>query len=71
METLCGAPWSCFKSIYLREKFPADGERSTNGLIRGSFSKQTKKALNDPSTIDKNFRFYVKKEQFQLLDFPG
>ncbi len=56
---------------YLREKFPGDGKRSTSGVIHGSFGEHIKKALSDPSTADKNFRFYVKKERFQLLDLPN
>ncbi len=56
---------------YLSEKFPADGKRNTSGVIHGSIAVRIKEALKDPSTADKNFRFYVNKDHFQLLDLPN
>ena len=56
---------------YLAEKFPEEGKRSTSGVIHQSFSKRIKDCLKDPSTAEKSFRFYVKKERFELLDLPN
>ena len=56
---------------FLAEKFPEDGKRSTSGVVHRSFSKRIKDCLKDPSSADKTFRFYVKKENFELLDLPN
>ena len=56
---------------YLAEKFPEEGKRSTGGVIHQSFSKRIKDCLKDPSTADKSFWFYVKKECFELFDLPS
>ena len=56
---------------YLTEKIPKDSKHSTSGVVHLSFSKRIKDCLKDPSSADKTFRFYVKKEHFELLNLPN
>ena len=56
---------------YLAESFPEEGKQSTSGVIHQSFSKQINDCLKDTSTADKSFRFYVKKERFELLNLAN
>ena len=53
------------------KKFPKDSKRSTSSVVHLSFSKRIKDCLKDPSSADKTFRFYMKKEHFELLDLPN
>ena len=56
---------------YLEERFPADAKRSTSGIITSSFGARIAEVVRNPTTGDKNIRFYVKKNRFQLLDLPS
>ena len=56
---------------FLSEKFPPDSKRGTSGTYYPKFGERIKATIKDPSTADKNLRFYVKKNKFQLLDLPS
>ena len=56
---------------YISSKFPSDGKRGTSGVLHAAFGEKVKSCLRDPSSVDKNFRFLVKKRGFQLLDLPS
>ena len=56
---------------YLDEKFPEDGKHSTSGVVHLSISEWIKDCLKDPSSADKTFRFYVKKEHLEFLNLPN
>ena len=56
---------------YISSKFPSDGKRGTSGVLHAAFGEKVKRCLCDPSSVDKNFRFLVKKRGFQLLDLPS
>ena len=58
---------------YISSKFPNDGnsKRGTSGVLHAAFGEKVKSCLRDPSSVDKNFRFLVKKRGFQLLDLPS
>ena len=43
----------------------------TSGVVHLSFSKWIKDCLKDPSSADKIFRFYVKKEHLKFLDLSN
>ena len=57
--------------VYISSKFPNDGKRGTSGVLHAAFGEKVKSCLRDPSSVDKNFRFLVKKRGFQLLDLPS
>ena len=58
-------------NTFLAERFPPDTKRSTSGVIRASFGERIVRIIQDPSTGDKNLRFWVKRHGFQLLDVPS
>ena len=59
-------------NTYLEERFPTAGKRSTSGTIRASLSAKISAVIRNPAAAgDKNFRFFVKKHGFQLLDLPS
>ena len=57
-------------SAFLDEKYPQQ-KRNTSGVIHKSFGQKIIECLKNPASADKNFRFYVKKGKFQLLDIPS
>ena len=57
---------------YTTERFPpAASKRSTSGVVYAAFGKKVATCLKDPTASDKNFRFWVKKRGFQLLNLPS
>ena len=56
---------------YVSERFPPGSKRSTSGVIYTAFGKKVAAILKDPTTGDKNIRFWVRKRGFQLLNLPS
>ena len=56
---------------FVSERFPVDAKRGTSGVVRAAFAQKIIHALKDPAAVDKNLRFYVKKNGFRLLDMPS
>ena len=56
--------------VYISAKFPNDGKGGTSGVLHAAFGEKVKSCICDPSSVDKNFRFLVKKREIQLLDLP-
>ena len=52
---------------FLAEKFPSV-KRGTSGVF---LKGKIKAAIKDPSSADKNMRFFVKKKGFQILNIPS
>eukprot|EP00731_Ephydatia_muelleri_P032193 Em0023g700a len=52
---------------FLAEKFPSV-KRGTSGVFH---KDKIKAAIKDPSSADKNMRFFVKKKGFQILNIPS
>ena len=55
---------------FLAEKFPFV-KRGTSGVFHKEFGDKIKAAIKDPSSADKNMRFFVKKKGFQILNIPS
>ena len=55
---------------FLAEKFPSV-KRGTSGVFHKEFGDKIKAAIKDPSSADKNMRFFVKKKGFQILNIPS
>eukprot|EP00731_Ephydatia_muelleri_P032771 Em0024g315a len=55
---------------FLAEKFPSV-KRGTIGIFYKEFGDKIKAAIKDPSSADKNMRFFVKKKGFQILNIPS
>eukprot|EP00731_Ephydatia_muelleri_P024213 Em0016g484a len=55
---------------FLAEKFPSV-KRGTSGVFHKEFGDKIKAAIKDPSSVDKNTRFFVKKKGFQILNIPS
>ena len=55
---------------FLAEKFPSV-KRGTSGVFHKEFGDKIKAAIKDPSSVDKNMRFFVKKKGFQILNIPS
>ena len=53
---------------YLMDTFPEGSKRKRSALIRQSFADRIVKQLKTGTYDDKNFRHFVKKSNFQLLD---
>ena len=53
--------------IFLSEKFSSTN-RGTSGVFYKDFGDKIKAAIKDPSSVDKNLRFFVKKSGFQILN---
>ena len=51
---------------FVSEQFPVDAIRGKSGVIRAVFAQKVMHALKDPAAVDKNLRFYVKKNGFCL-----
>ena len=56
---------------YITERFPPGSKRSTSGVVYAAFGKKVATCLKDPTAGDKNFRFWIKKRGFQLLNLPS
>ncbi|KAL5475764.1 hypothetical protein EMCRGX_G025614 [Ephydatia muelleri] len=52
------------------EKFSSTN-RGTSGVFYKDFGDKIKAAIKDPSLVDKNLRFFVKKSGFQILNIPS
>lgn len=57
-------------TAYLAEKFPSSS-RGTSGVFHKDFGEKIIGALKDPSSVDKNLRFYIKKNKFKILNLPS
>ena len=55
---------------FLAEKFSSN-DRGTSGVVYKDFGDKIKTAIKDPSAVDKNLRFFVKKKGFQILNIPS
>ena len=55
---------------FVRERYPED-KRGTSGVYHQSLGAKILQALKDPSSTDKNFRFWIKKKGFRLLNVPS
>ncbi|KAL5503594.1 hypothetical protein EMCRGX_G010567 [Ephydatia muelleri] len=55
---------------FLAEKFPTV-KRGTSGVFHKEFGDKIKAAIKDPSSADKNMRFFIKKKGFQILNIPS
>ena len=55
---------------FLAEKFPSV-KKGTSGVFHKEFGDKIKAAIKDPSSVDKNSRFFVKKKGFQILNIPS
>ena len=53
---------------FLLQKFPPGSKRGTSGIYYEKFRDRVSAATKDPSSADKNLRYYVKKNNFQLLN---
>ena len=54
---------------FLAEKFSSN-ERGTSIVVYKDLGDKIKTAIKDPSSVDKNLRFFVKKG-FQILNIPS
>ena len=52
--------------IFLSEKFSST-KRGTSGIFYKDFGDKIKAAIKDPSSVDKNLRYFVKQRGFQIL----
>ena len=55
---------------FLSQKFPPGSMRGTSGVYYEEFGDRIRAAIKDPSSADKNLRYYV-KNNFQLLNLPS
>ena len=53
---------------FLSQKFLPGSKWGTSGVYYEKFRDKVRAAIKDPSSADKNVRYYVKKNNFQLLD---
>ena len=53
--------------IFLSEKFSS----TTSGVFYKDFGDKIKAAIKDPSSVDNNLRFFVKKSGFHILNIPS
>ena len=56
---------------FLSQKFRPGSKRGTSGDYYEEFGDRIRAAIKDPSSADKNLRYYVKKNNFQLLNLPS
>ena len=54
--------------IFLSDKFSSTNRAS---FTKTSIGDKIKAAIKDPSSVDKNLRFFVKKSGFQNLNIPS
>ncbi len=63
--------WMSSIDLFLIDS-PPDGKRGTGGVFHKTFAEKVKDAIKNPGNAnDKHLKFYVKKNQFKLLDFPS
>lgn len=55
---------------FLAEKF-SSSDRGNSGVVYKDLGDKIKTAIKDPSSVDKNLRFFVKKKGFQILNIPS
>ncbi len=55
---------------YLADTFPEGSKRTRSALIRSNLADRIVKQLKTSADQDKNFRHFVKKSKFNLLDLP-
>lgn len=57
---------------YLDSTFPPGSKRTRSAVIRRQLEDKIVRCLKNPDEVtDKNFRHFVKKSSFQLLDLPS
>ncbi len=56
---------------FLSQKFHPGSKRRTSGVSYKEFGDKVRAAIKDPSSADKNLRYYVKKNNFPLLNLPS
>ena len=56
---------------FLSQKLPPGSKRGTSGVYYEEFGDRITAAIKDPSSADKNLLYYVKKNNFQLLNLPS
>ena len=55
---------------FLAEKFSSN-DRGNSVVVYKDLGDKIKTAIKDPSSVDKNLRFFVKKKGFQILNIPS
>ncbi len=55
---------------FLSQKFHPGSKGGTSGVFYEEFGDKVRAAIKDPSSADKNLRYYV-KNNFQLLNLPS
>ena len=55
---------------YLEKNYPDSTSRSCSGVIRRSFLNRIVLHLKGTVDEDRKFRWYVKKNEFKLMDVP-
>ena len=53
---------------FLPRSFP---QRGTSGVFYKDCGEKIKAAIKDPSSADKNLRYFIKKSGFQILNIPS
>ena len=56
---------------YVQQRFPPESKRGTSGVYYEAFGEKIKAVLQGCSSEDRNFRFWIRKKKFQLLDIPS
>ena len=57
-------------TAYLSEKF-SSSSRGTSGVFHKGFGEKIIGALKDPPSVDRNLRFFVKKNNFKILNLSS
>ena len=55
---------------FLAERFSSN-DKGTSDVVYKDLGDKIKTAIKDPSSVDKNLRFFVKKKGFQILNIPS
>ena len=63
---------STFERRSLASFFPRSfPQRGTSGVFYKDCGEKIKAAIKDPSSADKNLRYFIKKSGFQILNIPS
>ena len=63
---------STFERRSLASFFPRSfPQRRTSGVFYKDCGEKIKAAIKDPSSADKNLRYFIKKSGFQILNIPS
>ena len=56
---------------YLPEKFSSSSQGTSKILDHKGFGEKIIGALKDPSSVDRNLRFFIKKHNFNILNLSS